>query len=295
LAGQFNTMLADLQSNIERRVREEASRREVEGELKAARAIQASLLPAMLPEDPDRDFALHAVNAPAKQVAGDFYDFFFLDDRRLALVMADVAGKGLPAAMYMAVARNETASLLSEAVKQHRASFALAKGNVQFLQHRIHGRSGREPGNSSWPQSFGTFGVRRLVAALFGQLRNARRRFIAKRFARANESDDKSSHSKVAGPGAHLECGDLSPLCLGSCGTPGGDLSPSGSPGQMKASVASLRGVAECCRQILLSKELIDRLAIHGACPVRYSVVSVQAGSLHYDLTARPAWRFAAA
>ena len=44
----------------------------------------------MLPADPDREFALHAVNAPAKQVAGDFYDFFFLDDRRLTLVMAEL-------------------------------------------------------------------------------------------------------------------------------------------------------------------------------------------------------------
>jgi sigma-B regulation protein RsbU (phosphoserine phosphatase) len=105
LARQFNTMLAELKSNIERRIREEASRREVEGELKAARVIQASLLPAMLPPDPDRAFALHAVNAPARQVAGDFFDFFFVDERRVALVMADVSGKGLPAAMYMAVAR----------------------------------------------------------------------------------------------------------------------------------------------------------------------------------------------
>ncbi len=105
LARQFNTMLAELKSNIERRIREEASRREVEGELKAARVIQASLLPAMLPPDPDRAFALHAVNAPAKQVAGDFFDFFFVDEQRVALVMADVSGKGLPAAMYMAVAR----------------------------------------------------------------------------------------------------------------------------------------------------------------------------------------------
>lgn len=105
LACQFNTMVAELKSNVEGRIREETSRREVEGELNAARAIQASLLPAMLPEDPQRGFALHAVNAPAKLVAGDFYDFFFVDDRRLALVMADVSGKGVPAAMYMAVAR----------------------------------------------------------------------------------------------------------------------------------------------------------------------------------------------
>lgn len=105
LARRFNAMVADLKSNVEGRIREEASRREVEGELNAAREIQASLLPAMLPPDAERGFTLHAVNAPAKLVAGDFYDFFFVDDRRLALVMADVSGKGLPAAMYMAVAR----------------------------------------------------------------------------------------------------------------------------------------------------------------------------------------------
>ena len=105
LARRFNAMVADLKSNVEGRIREEAARREVEGELNAAREIQASLLPAMLPPDQEREFTLHAVNAPAKLVAGDFYDFFFIDGRRLALVIADVSGKGVPAAMYMAVAR----------------------------------------------------------------------------------------------------------------------------------------------------------------------------------------------
>lgn len=105
LARRFNSMVAELKSNVESRIREEAARRAVEGELNAARKIQASLLPALLPDDQQRDFSLHAVNAPALFVAGDFYDFFFLDERRLALVMADVSGKGVPAAMYMAVVR----------------------------------------------------------------------------------------------------------------------------------------------------------------------------------------------
>jgi sigma-B regulation protein RsbU (phosphoserine phosphatase) len=105
LARRFNSMVADLKSNVDARIREESSRRMVEGELTAARRIQASLLPAMLPDDRQRDFQLDAVNAPALFVAGDFYDFFFLDEQRLALVMADVSGKGVPAAMYMAVAR----------------------------------------------------------------------------------------------------------------------------------------------------------------------------------------------
>jgi sigma-B regulation protein RsbU (phosphoserine phosphatase) len=105
LARVFNEMVADLRANVERRIQEEAARKEVEGELTAAREIQASLLPAMLPDDEQDGFELHAVNAPARLVAGDFFDFFYVDRHRLALVMADVSGKGVPAAMYMAVTR----------------------------------------------------------------------------------------------------------------------------------------------------------------------------------------------
>ncbi len=107
LARQFNAMVGELKENVEGRIREEAARREVEGELNAAREIQAALLPAVPPRREDEPFLLHAVNAPAKTVAGDFFDFFFVDDRRLALVMADVSGKGIPAALYMAVARTK--------------------------------------------------------------------------------------------------------------------------------------------------------------------------------------------
>jgi phosphoserine phosphatase RsbU/P len=107
LAQTFNTMVAELKTNVEGRIREETARREVEAELRAAGEIQASLLPGMLPPDQERGFVLHAINAPAKMVAGDFYDFFFIDDRRLALVMADVSGKGIPAAIYMAVTRTK--------------------------------------------------------------------------------------------------------------------------------------------------------------------------------------------
>jgi sigma-B regulation protein RsbU (phosphoserine phosphatase) len=107
LAQTFNTMVVELKTNVEGRIREEAARREVDAELRAAREIQASLLPGMLPPHQERGFALHAVNSPAKLVAGDFYDFFFIDDRRLALVMADVSGKGIPAAIYMAVTRTK--------------------------------------------------------------------------------------------------------------------------------------------------------------------------------------------
>lgn len=106
LAGTFNTMVSDLKANMDARVREESARKAVESELKVARAIQASLLPRIFPPFPDRkEFTLHAVNEPAKFMAGDFFDFFFVSEEVLAVVMADVSGKGVPAAMFMAVAR----------------------------------------------------------------------------------------------------------------------------------------------------------------------------------------------
>jgi len=105
LTDTFNAMVVNLRSNVEARIREETARREVERDLLAAREVQASLLPAMLPAHVQRGFCLHAFNAPARHVAGDFYDFFFVTPDRLAVVIADVSGKGLPAAMYMAVTR----------------------------------------------------------------------------------------------------------------------------------------------------------------------------------------------
>jgi len=105
-ADTFNRMLGDLKSSVEATIRETAAREAMEKELKVARQIQTSLLPKVGPPYSERDeFSLHAVNEPAKVTAGDFYDFWFVDDDRLALVIADVSGKGLPAAMFMAVAR----------------------------------------------------------------------------------------------------------------------------------------------------------------------------------------------
>ncbi len=79
----------------------------VETELAVAARIQASLLPSVFPAFPDRkEFDLHATMTPALQVGGDFYDFFLVDDDHLALVMADVSDKGIPAAMFMVSAKN---------------------------------------------------------------------------------------------------------------------------------------------------------------------------------------------
>lgn len=75
-------------------------------ELSMATDIQASQLPRLFPAFPTREeFDLYASMTPAKEVGGDFYDFFLIDDDHIALVMADVSGKGVPAALFMMIAR----------------------------------------------------------------------------------------------------------------------------------------------------------------------------------------------
>ena len=73
-----------------------------ETELNMATEIQAGMLPSIFPAFPDRpEFDIHASMDPAKEVGGDFYDFFMIDDDHLAMVIADVSGKGVPAALFM--------------------------------------------------------------------------------------------------------------------------------------------------------------------------------------------------
>ena len=74
----------------------------IDEELAFAKNIQQSALPSVFPPYPDRtDFSLYATMNTAKEVGGDFYDFYLLDENKLAFLVADVSGKGIPAAMFM--------------------------------------------------------------------------------------------------------------------------------------------------------------------------------------------------
>ena len=74
----------------------------IDRELAFARSIQQSALPSVFPPYPERtDFSLYATMNTAKEVGGDFYDFYLLDEKKLAFLIADVSGKGIPAAMFM--------------------------------------------------------------------------------------------------------------------------------------------------------------------------------------------------
>jgi response regulator RpfG family c-di-GMP phosphodiesterase len=78
----------------------------VENELNIAAQIQRSILPSNFPAFPEHDeFDLYAMMTPAREVGGDFYDFFFVDDDHLAVIIADVADKGVPAALFMMISR----------------------------------------------------------------------------------------------------------------------------------------------------------------------------------------------
>ncbi|HQN18786.1 MAG TPA: SpoIIE family protein phosphatase, partial [Syntrophobacteraceae bacterium] len=83
-----------------------AAKERIESELKIASDIQMSILPRSFPAFPDRtEFDVFAAIKPAREVGGDFFDFFFIDDDHLFFTIGDVSGKGVPASLFMAITR----------------------------------------------------------------------------------------------------------------------------------------------------------------------------------------------
>jgi len=89
----------------------------VRNDLSTAARIQQSILPQKFPPFPERDEVdIFAQMTPAKEVGGDFYDFFFIDQDRLAFLIGDVSGKGVPAAIFMAVSRTLLKAIATQVV-----------------------------------------------------------------------------------------------------------------------------------------------------------------------------------
>ena len=83
-----------------------AEKERIGAELDVATRIQASMLPRIYPAFPERsEFDVYASMDPAKEVGGDFYDYFLIDDDHLGLVIADVSGKGIPASLFMMMSK----------------------------------------------------------------------------------------------------------------------------------------------------------------------------------------------
>jgi serine phosphatase RsbU (regulator of sigma subunit) len=110
------------------RLRAELEARErIQAELRIARDIQISMLPRVFPPFPGRkDFELYALMEPANEVGGDLYDFFLVDEHRLCVLVGDVSGKGVPAALLMALCKT---LLRSEAKRGYPAREILARVN----------------------------------------------------------------------------------------------------------------------------------------------------------------------
>ncbi len=106
LANSANRMTQQLKEYIENIKSITAEKERIGAELDVAKKIQASMLPCIFPPFPERDeFDIYASMLPAKEVGGDFYDFFLIDETHLAVVVADVSGKGVAAALFMVIAK----------------------------------------------------------------------------------------------------------------------------------------------------------------------------------------------
>jgi len=99
LSDSFERMYRELRDYVKENAAITAKQERIDTELSLAAKIQEDMLPNTFPDR--EDFDIFASMTPAKEVGGDFYDFFMIDDDHLALVMADVSGKGVPAALFM--------------------------------------------------------------------------------------------------------------------------------------------------------------------------------------------------
>ncbi|AHF04626.1 serine/threonine phosphatase [Marichromatium purpuratum 984] len=160
LTAGFAIMTRSLREHIERLTASTAAQARIASELRIAHDIQLSILPRRLAPHPA--FDLHALVEPAREVGGDFYDCFALDADHHCLVIADVAGKGVPAALFMAVAKTlvKTASAPGRGPAEvlERVNAELARDNPRcmfvtlfcaVLDHRsgelIHANAGHNP------------------------------------------------------------------------------------------------------------------------------------------------------
>ena len=127
------TVAKRTRSLLERQAADSSARQRIETELNVATQIQANMLPSIFPAFPERsEFDIYASMTPAKEVGGDFYDFFLVDNDHLAMVIADVSGKGVPAALFMVI----TKTLLKNAVQTGLSpKAALEKVNNQLCEN----------------------------------------------------------------------------------------------------------------------------------------------------------------
>lgn len=139
----LSSSLHDLQQNYNKHLSEQTQskkdKRKIEKDLKSAKEIQTAIIPPVFTGDPEHpEISLHAILDPAESIGGDLYDYFFIDSNHLLFTMGDVSGKGIPAALFMAVAhtliKSKSKGLkASQIVEQVNNELSLQNSNQNFL------------------------------------------------------------------------------------------------------------------------------------------------------------------
>jgi len=138
LADEFNKMSMDLQHYIDDLETTTKQKERIESELNIASRIQHDMLPMIFPPFPkNREVDVFASMAAAKQVGGDFYDFFIINPNKLCFVIADVSGKGVPASLFMVISKtlikSEAMSDISPAEVLCKVNNSLNEGNDEMM------------------------------------------------------------------------------------------------------------------------------------------------------------------
>ena len=140
LGNAFNRMQTELKEYIHNLEHTTAVKERFESELNIAHDIQQGMIPKIFPPFPDRaDVDIYALLVPARQVGGDFYDFFFLDDETLCFAIGDVSDKGVPASLMMSMtitlfrAKADLSAGISDIVNELNRSISKDNTNLMFI------------------------------------------------------------------------------------------------------------------------------------------------------------------
>ena len=137
LSRAFRQMKIELVSYIDRLTKTTQEKEKIESELKIASNIQLGTLPRMKPPYTGRkEFEICAIMKPAKEVGGDFYDFYFIDEDHIVFTIGDVSGKGVPAAIYMAIAKTYIQAV-AKMIKEPEE--VMSKVNIELARDNVSG------------------------------------------------------------------------------------------------------------------------------------------------------------
>jgi sigma-B regulation protein RsbU (phosphoserine phosphatase) len=141
LAENINNMVAEIKRKMESISRVSSEKERIEATMNVAKSIQSNMLPKNFDVSAHHsNFNLFAMNLPAKSVSGDFYDLFMIDDDRLIITIADVSGKGIPAALFMVTSMTILRNLSYMMLKDNNdLANVVTQANIQLCDNNKEG------------------------------------------------------------------------------------------------------------------------------------------------------------